>query len=180
MNWRRTLLDGALGHLAAVAARLAEGTDEGGERAGRDAAQRGRVTQPLEGVERVAVVVAGILAPPGYVLRLEQLAELLPRHAGGFLVQPVVQLVLQFRPLHLGKPAVVRPGGLALALAGDRIMPLQYAVVAVLELLDPDRNAVRMIVRHAILRCKGCVSRPGGTRHVPPGRIHCRQEAGPP
>src|SRR5262249_34696414 len=76
------------------------------------------------------------------VLLLEQLAEPLPRHARGVGVQPVVKFVLQVRPRLLGTDRVVRLGGLAPALAGDRVVPFEREVGPVGPVLNPDDYAI--------------------------------------
>jgi hypothetical protein len=53
-------------------------------------------------------------------------------------VESVIQLVLQFRPLHLGAGGDARLRRLTLVGAGERVDPLEHQVRAILELLDPN------------------------------------------
>jgi hypothetical protein len=79
-----------------------------------------------------------VRAELGDVLRFEDLAEALPRHGRRFLVQAVVDFVLQVAPPAFGLQGVAGPGALALALAGDRVMPLEHVIGPVGEALHPD------------------------------------------
>src|SRR5262249_41019454 len=74
----------------------------------------------------------------GHVLLLETLAKLLPGHAAGALVQPVVQLVLQVGPCLLSLVRVAGAGGLTAALARGRVGPLEHERVAVRKPPLPD------------------------------------------
>jgi hypothetical protein len=136
-------LDGARHHALALVARLLP--QPGGELGdgplvdGPDPLGR---ADPLEEVQHVGVNLPGRRPQRGHVLLLEQLAEALPGHAGGFLVLAVVQLVLQVRPRLLGLVGVVGLRGPALAPPGAGVDPLEHEVLAVLEELDPDVDAV--------------------------------------
>src|SRR5262249_19001302 len=114
----------------------------------RDAPQRLWVTQPLELVKGHAVVAPGIGPERGNVLSLEQFPEPLPGHARRFLVPSVVEVALQVAAGLLGLGFVGRLRRLALALARQRVDPLEHEGGAVLEPLHPDNNA---LLAHAVL-----------------------------
>src|SRR5262249_48013870 len=118
------------------------GGDERGDGSLADAGELPRIAQGLEEVEGILKAVPRVGSQSRNVLCLEYPAELFPAELAGLLVEVVVQLILQVGSFLFRLQWIAGLGGLALALAGNRVMPLKHEEGAVLELLYPDDDAL--------------------------------------
>jgi hypothetical protein len=97
---------------------------------------------PLKHTQHADVPFLGSGAQARQVLALEELAKSLPFQFGRFLVDTVIQLLLQVAAGDFRRLEVSGLSTLAFPLAGIRINPLQNQGRTVVKPLDPDSNTL--------------------------------------